>query len=159
MRGRTVVVGLLCGVVGLLGVVVAGCGSSSKSSSASSSASSSGSASGASGVTLSVLGSSGNLNTTACGKQEPFEHYTAPAQVRYTGMVSPAPSGRWKVKVKLKLCNGKAFVDAGSQKIVGQPTGRYDGLFPVDRVGYYSLRATLEGNGRPESPKIYLQAR
>ena len=156
MRGRTVVVGLLC-------VVAAGCGSSSKSSSvassASASASSSGSGSGASGVTLSVLGSTGNLNATACGKQEPFEHYTAPAQVGYTGMVSPPPSGRWKVKIKLKLCNGKAFVDAGSQKIVGQPTGRYDGVFPVDKPGYYSLRATLEGNGRPQSPKIYLQAR
>jgi hypothetical protein len=109
-------------------------------------------------VTLSVAGSSGNLNATACGKQEPFEHYSAPAQVRYTGMVSPAPSARWKVKLKLKICRGGGFVDAGSQKIVGEPSGRFDGVFPIAKAGSYSLRAKLEGSGgNPESPKIYLQ--
>lgn len=108
-------------------------------------------------MTLSVLGGSGNLNATACGKQEAFEDYSAPAQVRYTGQVSPAPSSRWKVKLKLKICKGNAFVDQGSQKIVGQTSGRFDGIFPVAKAGFYSLRATLEGNGRPESPKTYLQ--
>ncbi len=105
-----------------------------------------------------MLGGSGNLNATACGKQEPFENYSAPAQVRYTGMVTPAPSGRWKVKLKLKLCNGKNFVDTASQKIVGQPSGRFDGVLPVAKGGYYSLRAELEGvSPKPESPKQYLK--
>src|SRR5437868_3648643 len=53
---------------------------------------------------LSLGGGSGNLNAVACGKQEAFEDYGAPAQVKYTGTVSPAPKGRWKVKVKLKVC-------------------------------------------------------
>ena len=112
---------------------------------------------GATTVTLSLAAGSENLNATACGKQEPFEHYAAPAQVHYTGTVSPAPSGRYKVKLKLELCNGKGFVDAGSRKIVGQTSGRYDGVFPISKPGYYSLRTTLESGSRPQSPKQYLK--
>src|SRR5438067_3841 len=101
MRDRIVATGLLFTLllVGLAGL--AGCGSSSSKSSSSSSGSS-GSSGGGRGVTLSLLGGTGNLNAVACGKQEPFEDYSAPAQVRYTGTVSPAPApGRWKVKLKL----------------------------------------------------------
>jgi hypothetical protein len=108
-------------------------------------------------VTLSISGGTGNLNAVACGKQEPFEHYTAPAQVHYSGTVTPAPSGRWKVKIKLKVCNGTSFVDSASQKIVGQPSGSFDGIFPVLKPGSYSLRAELESASKPESPKLYLQ--
>jgi hypothetical protein len=141
----------------LLVTVLAGCGSSS-SSKKTTSASASPSQGGSSGVALQILGGTENLNATACGKQEPFEHYSAPAQVRYTGTVAPAPSGRWKVKVKLKLCRGTGFVDSGSQKIVGQPSGRFDGVFPVSKPGYYSLRAELEGSSpKPQSPKLYLK--
>jgi hypothetical protein len=135
MRGRSVVLG----VVSMLALL--GCGSSSTKRT----------------VSLSLAGGSSNQNAVACGKQEAFEQYTAPAQVRYTGTVSPAPSGRWKVKVKLKECRGGSFVDTGSQKIVGQPSGRFDGVIPVSERGAYSLRATLEGSGRPQSEKVYLQ--
>jgi hypothetical protein len=110
-------------------------------------------------VTLSLLGGSENLNAIACGKQEPFEHYSAPARVRYTGTASPVPSGRWKVKIKLKVCRGGAFVDSSSQKIVGQPSGRYDGLLAVHAPGSYSVRAELEPGGKPQSAKVYLQVR
>jgi hypothetical protein len=163
--------------VGLCVVLLAGCGSSTKSSSSLSSSSGSGSSgsgssgsglgsgsgsgsgsSGGTAVSLSVLGSSGNLNGVACGKQEPFEHYSAPAQVRYAGTVSPVPAGRWKVKLKLKICRGGSFVEVGSQKIVGQASGRFDGAFPIAKAGSYSLRAKLEGSGgNPESPKVYLE--
>ena len=137
----------------MVAALLSACGSSSSSKSTSSTASSSGGTT----VTLQLLGGSGNLNATACGKQEPFENYSAPAQVRYTGMVTPAPGGRYKVKLKLKLCNGKSFVDTASQKIVGQTSGRYDGVLPVTKPGYYSLRTTLEGGSRPQSPKQYLK--
>ena len=72
-------------------------------------------------------------------------------------MVSPAPSGRYKVKLKLKLCSGATFVDSASQKIVGQSSGRFDGVMAISKAGAYSLRATLEGSGRPQSQKVYLQ--
>jgi hypothetical protein len=157
MRGWSV-------VAGLLATLIVGCGSSSSSSTssgASSSAAQTGTATGSSGgsttVSLSITGGTGNLNAVACGKQEPFEHFTAPAQVHYSGTVSPAPSGRWKVKIKLKVCNGTTFVDSASQKIVGQPSGAFDGIFPVLKPGSYSLRAELESAGKPESPKLYLQ--
>jgi hypothetical protein len=110
-------------------------------------------------TTVSLSGSSGNLNAVACGKQEPFEHYAAPAQVHYTGNVSPAPSGRWKVKVKLKQCRGGSFVDATSQKIVGQAGGRFDGVFAVTAPGSYSVEAKFEGSNSPESDKVYLQVK
>ena len=146
MFGRLIAIGAAL-------TLVAGCGGSSSSSS--SKASSGGGSS--SGVTLSVSGAKGNLNATACGKQEAFYDYGAPAQVSYSGTVSPAPSGRWKVKIKLKRCVGGSFTDADSQKIVGQNDGHFSGVFPVPAKGSYSLRARLEGHGKPESEKVYVQ--
>jgi hypothetical protein len=108
---------------------------------------------------LSLSGGSGNLNAVACGKQEAFEDYAAPAQVKYTGTVSPAPKGRWKVKVKLKVCRGSAFADSTTQKLVGQPGGRFDGVIPVPSAGSYSLEAHFEGGSSPESEKVYLQVK
>ena len=106
-----------------------------------------------------LSGGSGNLNAVACGKQEAFEDYIAPAQVKYAGTVSPAPKGRWKVKVKLKACRGSAFADSTTQKIVGQPGGRFDGVMPVPSAGSYSLEAHFEGGSSPESEKVYLQVK
>jgi hypothetical protein len=141
--------------IGAATALLGGCGGSSSSSSSSSKSSSGGGSS--SGVTLSVSGAKGNLNATACGKQEAFYDYGAPAQVSYSGTVSPAPSGRWKVKIKLKRCVGNAFTDADAQKIVGQNDGRFSGVFAIPAKGSYSLRARLEGHGQPESEKVYVQ--
>lgn len=141
-------------VAGLMAMVLVGCGSSSTKSSSTNRAQSS---TGTPAVTLSLVDGQSNVNATACGKQEAFERYPSPARVAYTGDVSPAPSGRFKVKLKLKRCDGNQFVDADSQKIVGQSSGRFDGVFAITRPGAYSLRATLEGSGRPVSPKVYLQ--
>ncbi len=137
MRGACVL------LAGALIAPLAGCGSSSGSSRS---------------VTLSVLGGTGNQNAVACNKQEAFEQYTSPAQVQYTGNVSPAPSGRWKVKLSLKVCRSGSTVDLSTQKIVGQSSGRFDGTISVAEAGFYSLRAKLEPSG-PYSPKVYLQVR
>jgi hypothetical protein len=150
--GGTFLVGPLIAVGAAL-TLLAGCGGSSSSSS---SKSSSGGGS-SSGVTLSVSGARGNLNASACGKQEAFYDYGAPAHVSYSGTVSPAPSGRWKLKIKLKRCVGNAFTDADAQKIVGQNDGRFSGVFAIPAKGSYSLRARLEGHGRTESEKVYVQ--
>ena len=136
--------------VGAAATLLAGCGGSSSKSS-------SGGAPASSGVTLTVSGAKGNLNATACGKQEAFYDYGAPAQVSYSGTVRPPPSGRWKVKIKLKRCVGGSFTDADSQKIVGQNDGHFSGVFPVPGKGSYSLRARLEGHGQPQSEKVYVQ--
>src|SRR5947209_9840781 len=112
---------------GVCAALLVGCGSSSSSSS-------SGASSGQ-GVTMTVGGGTGNLNAVECGKQEAFEHYDFPAQVTYRGTVSPAPSGRWKVKLKLKRCKGSSFVDADSQKIVGQTNGQFSGVFVISERG------------------------
>jgi hypothetical protein len=148
MVGRIVAMGACAALLG-------GCGGSSSSSSSSKSSSSPSSSK--PGLTLSINGGTGNLNGVECGKQEAFEHFDFPAQVSYSGSVSPAPSGRWKVKLKLKRCNGSSFADTNSQKIVGQPNGQFDGVFVIPARGAYSLRATLEGAGKPQSPKVYLR--
>jgi hypothetical protein len=111
-------------------------------------------------VTLQLSGSNRNVNMTACGKQEPFQLYAeAPARVPYSGSVSPAPDGRWKVKVKLKRCEtGGNFQDvSGEQKIVGQPGGKFSGEIPVPESGSYSVRARFQGDNRPQSDKLYLR--
>jgi hypothetical protein len=111
-------------------------------------------------VTLQLSGSNRNVNMTACGKQEPFQIYArAPARVPYSGSVSPAPDGRWKVKVKLKRCEtGGNFQDvSGEQKIVGQPGGKFSGEIPVPESGSYSVRARFQGDNRPQSDKLYLR--
>jgi hypothetical protein len=111
-------------------------------------------------TTVTLTGASGNLNATACGKQEAFFDYAAPASVHYTGTVSPTPKGRWKVKVKLKVCRGGSFTDLASQKIVGQPSGRFDGILSVRESGAYAVEAHYEGAGKaPESEKVYLQVK
>jgi hypothetical protein len=111
-------------------------------------------------VTLSISGSGRNVNMTACGKQEPFQLYAkAPARVPYAGTVSPAPDGRWKVKVKLKRCetNGNFQDVSGEQKIVGQPGGKFSGEIPVPENGAYSIRARFQSDNRPQSDKLYLK--
>jgi hypothetical protein len=111
-------------------------------------------------VTLQLSGSDRNVNMTACGKQEPFQMYAkAPARVPSSGTVTPAPDGRWKVKVKLKRCEtGGNFQDvSGEQKIVGQPGGKFSGEIPVSESGSYSVRARFQGDNRPQSDKLYLR--
>jgi hypothetical protein len=111
-------------------------------------------------INLQVGGSTRNVNATACGKTEPFQIYPkAPARIPYSGTVSPAPDGRWKVKVKLKRCApGGDFQDvAGEQKIVGQPGGKFSGEFPIGEAGSYSIRAKFQGDNKPQSDKLYVK--
>src|SRR5215208_2475309 len=76
---------------------------------------------GSASIAVDLSGGQGNRNATACGQQEAFEQYTTAGEVVYSGRVDPAPEGRWKVKVKIKKCDGSEFVESSSQKIVGQP--------------------------------------
>ena len=97
-------------------------------------------------VTLSISGSGRNVNMTACGKQEPFQIYAkAPARVPYAGTVTPAPDGRWKVKVKLKRCE----TNGNFQDVSGE--------IPVPENGAYSIRARFQSDNRPQSDKLYLK--
>jgi hypothetical protein len=134
---------LVAAVVVVASLVAAGCGGGSDRK-----------------ITLTIGGSGQNVNLTACNKQEPFQLYPkAPASVPYSGTVSPAPSGRWKVKLKLKRCAaGGNFQDvSGEQKIVGRPGGKFSGVMPVPETGAYSIRAKFQGDNQPQSDKLYLK--
>jgi len=121
-------------------VAVAGCGGEDKK------------------VSMTLSGGTGNENRTECAKQAPFEIFRdAPADVRYSGRVQPAPDGRFKIKVKLKRCRGNEYVDTAEQKIVGLPGGRFQGRFPIAEGGAYFLRAQLQGGDtKPRSEKLYV---
>jgi hypothetical protein len=110
-------------------------------------------------IHVALSGGQGNRNMTACGKQEPFQQYTTRDDVVYNGTVAPPPDGRWKVKVKIKKCAGKEFVESSSQKIVGLPGGRYEGAFRDIGKGYYFLRARYQGGDQPETDKYYFQVK
>ena len=110
-------------------------------------------------IRVALTGGQRNRNATACDKQEPFQQYTTRDEVVYSGTVSPPPDGRWKVKVKIKKCAGKEFVESASQKIVGLPNGRYEGAFRDIGKGYYFLRARYQGGDQPETDKFYFQVK
>ncbi len=110
-------------------------------------------------ISVALTGGEGNINATACGKQEPFEQYATSDPVGYAGRVAPSPGDRWKVKVKIKKCAGKEFVESGSQKIVGLPDGRYEGRFRDIGKGFYFLRARYQGGDQPETDKFYFQVK
>jgi hypothetical protein len=114
---------------------------------------------GSASIAVALSGGQGNRNATACGKQEAFEQYTTRGEVVYAGRVDPAPDGRWKVKVKIKKCNGSEFVESSSQKIVGQPDGRYEGAFRDIGKGDYFLRARYQDGDQPETEKFYFQVK
>ena len=114
---------------------------------------------GSASIQVALSGGQGNRNAEACGKQEAFEQYTTADEVVYAGRVDPAPDGRWKVKVKIKKCNGSEFVESSSQKIVGQPDGRYEGAFRDIGKGDYFLRARYQGGKQPETEKYYFQVK
>lgn len=99
------------------------------------------------------------MNAVACGSQQPFEQYRRGDDVGYGGTVEPSPEGRWKAKVKIKRCQGGEFVELSSQKIVGLPDGRFQGVFDDLEPGSYQIRARYQGEDRPESHKLYFQVK
>jgi len=106
-------------------------------------------------IVVSLEGGQGNRNMTACGSQDAFALYRPSDEVEYGGSVNPAPKGRWKAKVKIKKCKGSEYVDTSSQKIVGQPSGAFEGAFQDLAPGAYFLRARYQGGDEPETEKLY----
>jgi len=95
-----------------------------------------------------TLRGGGNTSTRACGATHHYRTYASGAPVSFVGTVHPVPTGRWKVKLKIKICDGSSFrsfakVDAqrrGSQ-------GAFSGRFPAPPTGRYSIRAELYLSG------------
>jgi len=135
-------------------IALAGCGSSAPAGTRpttvappSSAATPAQTASTSTTVTLRLHGGS-SLSMTACGAEHHYWAYAVGAIVRYTGVVSPIPSGRWKVKLKIKVCTGATFREVGKiEALRDKHTGAYMGSFQAPAAGVYEARATLYLNG------------
>lgn len=94
-------------------------------------------------MTLALHGG-GSTILSACGAQHHYRVYPAGTPIVFSGTVSPIPSGRWKVKLKIKVCQGSDFVkltkvDASEN----ESTGSFTGSFPAPAAGVYEARAEL----------------
>jgi hypothetical protein len=85
-----------------------------------------------------------NASLTACGVVHHYRAYAAGTTVSYSGTVTPVPSGHWKVKLKIKVCSGGAFVDLIKVEATrDKHTGAFAGSFPAPAAGDYEARAEL----------------
>jgi hypothetical protein len=99
-------------------------------------------------LTLEVKGGR-SQNLTACGSTHHYTVYASGSPVEFAGAVSPVPAGRWKVKLKLKVCRSGAFQDVQKLETTrDKHTGAFRGMLPALPRGTYFARATLYENGQ-----------
>jgi hypothetical protein len=73
-----------------------------------------------------------------------YRAYAAGTTISYSGTVAPIPSGHWKVKIKIKVCSGGAFVDLVKIEATrDRHTGAFAGSFRAPAAGDYEARAEL----------------
>lgn len=97
-------------------------------------------------VSLNLNGGYKNRNIVACGD---LHHYTffhrSGGNIHFNGRVSPAPSGSYRVKLKLKKCKNGAFRTVWQKYYQGHPLGRVKGAFAPPKRGYYFARLYYYG--------------
>lgn len=99
-------------------------------------------------VTLRVKGGRSAM-LAACGISHHYTVYSSGSPIEFAGAANPVPAGRWKVKIKLKVCHGAAFQDV--QKVDAardKHTGAFRGTLPALPRGAYFARAVLYENGQ-----------
>lgn len=112
-------------------------------------------------VTLDLKGGSGS-QMTACGSQHHYTQYARGAAIEFAGTVKPIPLGRWKVKLKIKMCRGSNFVPVTKVRAArDKKTGAFSGRLPRLKTGAYFARAQLYVNGSQsgQSDKRHLAIR
>ncbi len=95
-----------------------------------------------------TLRGGGNTSLRACGATHHYRTYASGAPVSFVGTVHPVPTGRWKVKLKIKVCDGasfRSFAKVDAQRRGSQ--GAFSGGFPAPPTGRYSIRAELYLSG------------
>jgi hypothetical protein len=109
-----------------------------------------------------VLHGGGNATVSACGASHHYRTYSAGTSIRLTGIVRPIPAGRWKVKLKVKVCRAGSFSDVA--KVVAtrdKHHGTFKASFTAQPAGLYAVRAGLYVNGSltARSNKRHFQTR
>jgi hypothetical protein len=106
-------------------------------------------------ITLNLKGGYRNQERTACSARHHYTLYHRHSTVKMDGYVSPAPAlpdGAWRVKVKIKKCNGARFVTIWQRHargngvlLNGVKTGHFRISYRPRRTGYYFARAYYYG--------------
>jgi hypothetical protein len=92
-------------------------------------------------VTLNLQGGYANRTLKACALTHHYTLFHRGRAISVNGAVSPAPSGTFRVKLKVKQCVRGRFraVWVGNAQV--QPGGTFQGTVPPRRVGYFFARA------------------
>lgn len=95
-------------------------------------------------VGLNLKGGVGEAQVTACGVPHHYTQYRSGQRIHFGGTVTAPPSGKWKVKVKLKTCLGGRFEGSGSVSAKVRSDNTFKGSFGGPVPGYYFARASVE---------------
>jgi hypothetical protein len=110
-------------------------------------------------VTLNLQGGYANRTLKACGLTHHYTLFHRGRAIGVNGTVSPAPSGAFRVKLKVKQCVRGRFraVWVGNAQV--QPGGAFKGTVPPRRVGSFFARAYYYvGTTTVKSDKQYFKS-
>jgi len=96
-------------------------------------------------VHLNLNGGYANHNVTACGDLHHYTYYHRGSTIHFNGSVSPAPTGSYRVKLKLKECKSGTFRTVYQKHFKGHPGGQVKGAFSRNDKGYYYARLYYYG--------------
>ncbi|MCA1689226.1 MAG: hypothetical protein LC720_01905 [Actinobacteria bacterium] len=100
-------------------------------------------------VTLRLKGAN-KRPATACGTSHLSARYAAGATILFAGTLTPLPTGRYKVEVKVKVCRGGVFSPVAKVRaVLRKRDGTFTGILPKLPAGdYFARAAVLAGAGR-----------
>ena len=96
-------------------------------------------------ATLNLKGGYRNHQEVACGDLHHYTYFHKGGRVKLDGRVTPAPAGKWRVKLKLKRCSHGAFRTVYQHHFKGRSGGRFDGSFRRTQSGHYFARIYYYG--------------
>ena len=136
-------------------VLLAGCGSSATKHA--------GAHASGSGFRVTLNLKSGTAATAAdCGAPHHFTRYRSDSRIEFAGTVRPIPTGRWKVKLKIKRCSaGSTAFETKVDATRDKHSGAFSGTLPKLAPGAYFARASLyvDGSKRARSDKRHFSLR
>lgn len=94
---------------------------------------------------LNLAGGYANRELTACSLRHHFVFFHQRAAIAIKGSVTPAPSGTWEVKVKVKQCLRGRFRTVWFRHAPGHVDGTFKTSYPAPRRGDFFARAYYYG--------------
>jgi hypothetical protein len=100
---------------------------------------------GAPTVTLNLKAGSTKRELVACGIRHHYTFFHVGRPVAMDGFVLPAPSGAWRVKVKVKKCIRGRFRTVWARHTRGRTNGTFTITYTPRHAGAYFARAYYYG--------------